>query len=397
MINVLQLISSQGYFGAENMVVQLAGELHKRGDCNVVAGVIENLATPHVEVAEESEKRGVRSMIFPCRGKLDTRTILAIRSFCQEEKVDLIHSHGYKANLYAFFATRSLGNIGLVATCHNWLGDDPKMKLFAAADRFFLRYFSAVAAVSEELKRKIINAGIEAEKVHVQNNGIDLERFGVAPGTREEVRAALGIPESAVVIGTVGRISAEKGHVHLLNTTAELINRHPQTFFLIVGDGELRQQLEKEWGGSRVIFTGYRSDLPQLYSCMDIFALPSLTEGLPLVLLEAMAAGLPVVASRVGSVPDLVVDGDSGLLVEPADDTALHRSLLHLLNDPETRKTMGANARGRVMAGYSAATMAAGYQALYSAALGHRSPQARCRLSGSGGPVRKGHAAPRHP
>ncbi len=362
-MKILQLISSIGYFGAENVIVQLSHELNNTRSCEVASGVIKNLAAPHVEVADESKKLGIESVIFPCRGKFDLNTLFQLRRFCKGKKIDIIHSHGYKANLYAFFSTLSLP-IALVATCHNWLGDDPKMKLFASLDRFFLRNFSYIATVSVELRDKIIQGNISPKRITTIRNGIDLTRFEDKKDSGK-LKSALGIPEQNQVIGTVGRISAEKGHVHFLNQAKTIEKEHQGTTFLIVGDGELQEELQKKYREKNIIFTGLRSDLPELYDCMDIFVLPSLTEGLPMVLLEAMASRLPVVATAVGSVPDLVKDHKTGFLVEPADEKSLQDRLLYLLREPEKRRAMGEAAYYLVKEGYSSAMMAKEYLSVY--------------------------------
>jgi len=367
-MKILQLISSKGYFGAENVLVQLAAQLNKDKNFQPIAGVIENSVAPHREVADESRKKGISTAIFPCQDKFDLQTILQLRRYVREQGIDIIHSHGYKSNLYSFFSTLGLSTAN-VATCHNWLGDKAKMKFYTAIDLFFLRRFSHAVAVSPDVRERMLKSGIPAEKVSVVGNGIDVDRFeNTSPPNN--VKAQLGIPDHHSVVGTVGRLSPEKGHIHLLNVFEAIQSEFPDVSFLIVGDGPSREELQKKFDNPSVIFTGLRSDLPELYKCMDIFALPSLTEGLPMVLLEAMASALPVIATSVGSVPDVMIGGETGLLLSPGEEGVLRKHLVYLLRNPEERRRMGQKGHARVKEEYSAAKMANDYKSIYLATLG---------------------------
>ena len=143
----------------------------------------------------------------------------------------------------------------------------------------------------------------------------------------------------------------------------------PDTSCLFVGDGDLRQALQSQHDKSNIIFTGLRKDLPELYACMDVFVLPSLTEGLPMVLLEAMGSKLPVIATRVGFIPNVVKDGETGYLVSPGNEEELKERLLQLLNDSEKRKLMGENGFLRVKADFSSSRMADEYMVIYRKAI----------------------------
>lgn len=368
-MKILQLISSRGFFGAENVLVQLAAELERKKNCHVISGVIKNLATPHMEVVDESKKKDIETICFPCKGKFDLQTIFHLRRFIKKKEINLVHSHGYKSNLYSFFASLGLP-VALVATCHNWLGDDAKMKFYSSLDRFFLRKFSYVVAVSSDVENNIIQSKVVSSKVSIVRNGIDLSRFEKKLEPPTALKSSLGIPKKHLVIGTVGRISPEKGLRHLLNLTNIIEKDCPETSFLIVGDGDLRKKLQADFDKPNIIFTGLRSDLPELYSCMDIFVLPSLTEGLPMVLLEAMYSRLPVVATRVGYVPQVVKDKETGFLVAPGDEDDLRAKLLYLIGKPEERQLMGQKGHTVVKESFSSARMAGEYLKVYQKALG---------------------------
>lgn len=152
-MNILQLISSSGFFGAENVVVQLLSQLVKDTPYSLSLGLINNLYNPHTEIADHCKELPVKIVNFTCKNKIDPQTILQIRRFLISNRIDIVHSHGYKSNLFAFLATVAT-KTSLIATCHNWLGNDSKMKFYALLDRLILRCFTQVVGVSREVEKK---------------------------------------------------------------------------------------------------------------------------------------------------------------------------------------------------------------------------------------------------
>jgi len=182
---------------------------------------------------------------------------------------------------------------------------------------------------------------------------------------RERARRDLGIPEGAIVVGWVGRISREKGLDILMEAARPIIEDRHDAIFLLVGDGPLRQSLESAHSFKGIRFAGLRNDTPACYAAFDIFTLPSLNEGLPMVILEAMASGLPVVASRVGAIPKVVEHGKSGFLVEPGRPDLLEAEIRRLVMDRAGARQMGIKGRERVERNFSSAVMAGNYEVLY--------------------------------
>lgn len=329
-----------------------------------------------MEVAEEAKRQNFPVSVFPCNGKLDLKTIYLIKQFLSKQEIDIIHTHGYKSNLYALAA--SLGKqVSRITTCHNWLGDDPKMRLYAWLDKFFLNRFDRVIAVSDPVKQEIINHNISAAKVLTIYNGIDTDRFN-GQGKADSVRKEFSIEKDCKVIGTVGRLSEEKGHVLLMQAAEKILQEYPKVVFLIVGDGPLKRHLEAKadqlakieftkTGCSKAhfVFPGVRNDMPTIYSLVDIFVLPSLTEGLPMVLLEAMAAQKPVVATKVGAVPRVIEDGHSGLLIQPGDVNALFKAIVELLKNPQKAYHLAQHAHQKVKSHFSSKRMAERYMEVY--------------------------------
>lgn len=379
MPNVLQLISSSGFYGADNVLIELSRELEK-STFRPFVGVFKNSQNPHLEIATVAAQHSLPVITFPCNGKLDLRTVITLRKYLKANAIDIVHTHGYKTNFYALAALVGK-RMACVTTCHNWLGGDAKMKFYAALDKRLLNRFDRIVAVSDRVQEEILNHHIASEKALMINNGIDIKRFHTHTG-KALIKQKLGIDPDAMVIGTVGRLSDEKGHVNLLEAAIHVIERYPKVVFLIVGDGPLRKQLEAKateitdrisektgFSHPHFIFTGVRNDMPDIYSIMDIFTLPSFEEGLPMVILETMASKTPIISTRVGAIPSVLEDGRSGLFVTPGDVTGLAAAIVDLLENEEKRDTLSKNAWQRVEREFSSRKMAEKYIAVYEDAL----------------------------
>ncbi|MCG8431393.1 MAG: glycosyltransferase, partial [Candidatus Omnitrophica bacterium] len=175
-MRILHLISSAGMYGAERMLLSLVSEHRKSKECHVQIAAFKNSGNPHLELAEAAEKEGIDTTVFFCRGQLDFSAIGKLKHCIRKNRIDLIHSHGYKADFYAFFATFRM-DIKRVATCHTWYSTSRKMFMYEMLDKKILRRFDAVAAVSRELRCDILKSGLDEHKVQMICNGIDMERF----------------------------------------------------------------------------------------------------------------------------------------------------------------------------------------------------------------------------
>lgn len=365
-LKILQLISSSGFFGAENVLFELSYELKKLGH-SVTIGVFQNLHNPNLELFKTARENSIQAHAFSCAGKMDIKTISSIASFVRENSFDIVHSHGYKSNIYAV-----LSNIRnrkpIVATCHNWIVSSGKMGLYTKLDKLFLKRFDAVVPVSTTVRDLLFKAGIRKDRVFLIENGVNMRRFGSADKADDELRSAL-FKEDGVVIGTVGRLTAEKGHTYLLKAARKVLDKNPGCFFLIVGDGPLRESLEEEAKSlgiaERTVFTGKRADIPALLSAMDIFTMPSLTEGQPMALLEAMASGTPIVATSVGDIPRILKNGETGQIVPPEDPNALAQAILIDINDRKKAQERAKRALAEALTRYSSARMAEEYLKVY--------------------------------
>jgi glycosyltransferase involved in cell wall biosynthesis len=213
-----------------------------------------------------------------------------------------------------------------------------------------------IIAVCEAARQaEIQRSHVSPDKVVTIYNGIDVAPFAVS--TRQAIRRELGIDADAFLLGVIGRLHRQKGHVYLFQALRQVRPQFADVRLLVVGDCRLRNELvaqaEREGVADVVIFTGARGDIPEILSALDLFVLPSLWEGLPNVVLEAMAAGLPVVATAVGGTPELIINGETGLLVPPQDADSLAQAILHLLANPEQANAMGRAGRMHVQSKFA--------------------------------------------
>jgi len=285
------------------------------------------------------------------------------------ERPDVLHTHQLGALLYAGRAARR-ARVPLVV--HTEHGKHYAGRLrWRLLGRFAARSARRVFAVSGDIGRELCGCGIASptKVIHVPN-GVDADRFELADGPGE-LRREFGLPADGPVIGTVGRLTALKRQDVLLKGFARL--EHPTARLLIVGDGPAREELVNLAARlgitNRVVFAGYREQPERAVGAMDVFALTSESEGMPLAILEAWAAGKPVVASRVGGVPELVADGRTGLLFSAGDDAEAARLLSRLLTDRPLAAALGAAGRALVRERYDTRVMAATYVRHYRALL----------------------------
>jgi glycosyltransferase involved in cell wall biosynthesis len=319
-------------------------------------------------LAEVAKKQGLDVKIFPCQGRFDRETVGMIKDQIAKQGVQILHSHNYKSNFYAWRGIENSNNgVQWVVTNHG-RRSGAKLLFYTFLDGFIVRRADKVIAVSEEIRKRMKRAGIAEEKICLIDNGVNLDRFpsSADPNT---IKESLGIDREAQVIGTVGALTLEKGHVYLLRAAAKVIKTFPRAVFLLVGDGKERLNLATSVSQlgiqDNVIFTGMRKDVPEILPILDVFLLPSLNEGLPMALLEAQAARVPTVSTRVGGIPAVVEDGTTGILIPPKDSDAIVQAISRMLLDRKTALEMGQKGCERVRDHFSSQTMASKYISIY--------------------------------
>ena len=306
------------------------------------------------------------------RGPWDWRVVPELLNICRREKVAIWHGHDYKSNALGLLLRR-FWRMHLITTVHGWVHQTRRTPLYYWVDRLCLPRYERVVCVSEDLRERCLACGVPADCCALIENAIDTAEFSRRlPAAEAKGRA--GVPPSRFVIGAVGRLSAEKGLDLLIRSVAQLLKQGRDVELLIAGEGDQKPALLAliaELGvGDRVRLLGYRADTRELYQAMDVYALSSYREGLPNVLLEAMALEVPVVATRIAGVPRLIRDGENGLLVEPGDPEGLTRALTRLLDDDGLRSRLGRAGRRTIEAGYSFDVRMQKFRALYDQLLG---------------------------
>lgn len=281
---------------------------------------------------------------------------------------DVLCCHGYKSNLVGRVAARRVG-IPAVAVSRGWTGENFKVRFYERLDRWHLRLMDQVVCVSEAQAAKVRRARVRPERVRVIRNAIDPTRFAAPdPRYRTKLQRYFRQPRSAIV-GAAGRLSPEKGFDVLLAAAARVLRRDPDAGFILFGDGPLRAELAQQIAaaglGGAFVLTGFRADLDRFLPHFDLLVLPSYTEGLPNVVLEACAAGVPVVATAVGGTPEVIEDGISGFLVPPGDPDTMADRIVASLASEEMLQDMSANARERIGERFGFAVQARQYRELF--------------------------------
>ena len=368
----LQVRSSAGLYGADRVVLALNRALDRGGARGRLLS-INNYRMHEQALHDTASASGHDAVLLPWRGRVDATTIGALAAQIGAARSrtgtpPVVHVHDYKSAFYAWLATRREHHAGmpapLVATLHGWVEGSTALRLYTRLELALLRRFDALVVVSEEQIGRLARAGVPRSRIRHIDNGIDCP-------TRDEAAAAalrmqLGLSADARVFSAIARLSSEKNLAMLLRSFAPVAARHPDPVLLLVGDGPERDELEGLARtlelGERVRFLGMRHDMPAIHTLTDHLVLPSLTEGMPLVVLEAMACEVPVIASAVGDIPRLLERSAHGRTVPPGDAAALEAALESALAAPRARDIA---ARDHVRERHGAQAMAAEYVALY--------------------------------
>lgn len=359
-LRVLHLRSSAGVYGAERVLLTLLPALPALG-IEVVLGCLRNPYQPAVALHEHALAAGIDSRLVRCDGRLDLGTVAAIRVLADEAGADVLHVHDYKGAFHARLANRP--RRPLVATMHGQFADSAAVRLYNWIERRLARGADRVCVVSDAMRGPLERAGVPRARTIEVPNGVDLGRF--VPAERAAARHALGLPREARVFGTAMRLLEVKDPLGLVGAFAR--TGPGDAHLAIAGDGPLRPALEARIDalglGAHVHLLGVRDDLERVYPAFDAFVLPSRSEGLPMALLEAMACGVPPIASAVGRVPE-VLEGlppGTATTVPPGDEAALAAALAAFAPPAEAAGAL----RARVLERFSSGALARAYAEIY--------------------------------
>jgi glycosyltransferase involved in cell wall biosynthesis len=360
----VQLISTGGFYGAERTLLELATFLRDQGwDSRIV--VLEGNGAG--EMTRRAADNGIACQAFVTSGRLGLLPMLRrLKAMLAQESRAVIHSHGYKPDilLAALGVPRRLP---CLATCHSWYSTTVKLKALEYVDKWAVRRFDHVVAVSDEIYRDLRASGMPDARVSRINNAISIP---VLDTDRNKIRAEWNVAPDEKLVVQIGRLAKSKRNALLLKIVAAL-PADIAVRVVFVGDGEEREALgayarELKIDG-RVIFAGYRRNAPAIMAAADVLAITSNQEGLPIVILEAMAVGCPIIATAVGAIPQ-VLNGESAWIIPVDDDAGLMQALREALSDTSVAKDRAAVAKSVFLGSYERDVMGQRYLELYERA-----------------------------
>ena len=365
-LKVLHVIDSEGIYGAETMLLGLMVEQQRMGTIPMLCSIGSRRA-PEKAIEAEAATKGIAVARIRMSNGPNLFGVLKILRVAAEGRVDLIHSHGYKGNILLGFLPKAIRKVPLVATLHGWTssGGLSRMVLYEWLDALSLTGMDAAVLVSKGMLANPRIARRHYRNLTVVDNGISMEYDAVL--SEGDPIASFCDPE--ITIGCIGRLSLEKGHRFLVSALRFARDRGAPLKLVIVGEGPERANLEAQIADlgltAHVLLPGYVKDASRCIPLFSLFVLPSLTEGLPITLLEAMRSRVPCIATTVGGIPHVLDHGRSGLLVPPSDAEGLARAILELLGRPDLRTAISEEAYRKIGSEYSAAAMAMKYDRLY--------------------------------
>jgi glycosyltransferase involved in cell wall biosynthesis len=369
---VAHVIHSGGFFGAEKVLFDLAASSVGRPGFTVklIAFLDPDQATN--EISRRIESLGLEVVYFPCAGGIGPVVLWRYAALLRKHRISLVHTHGYKpAMFHAFSRLLRMHRVPTVATAHGFLRTSTRLKdrLYFRLEMFAYGRAESLIAVSDETARYIRaeKSGINLKTIR---NGIDTR---VALRKHGPLRKAMpGLREGQIIIGSIGRLVSVKNQRLLVDAVASL--RDPRCRLAIIGDGPDREALTRFWRealpGSEPCLIPFQEDILEWLNDMDVFALPSLSEGMPMTVLEAGLLSKPVIASRVGGIPELIRHGENGLLFPSGDKAALAQGLKRLLDDPGEAARLGANLNALVRRDFDLQAVSRGYFDIYTEVLG---------------------------
>ncbi|HEV8620377.1 MAG TPA: glycosyltransferase [Nitrospiraceae bacterium] len=386
-IRVLRIIGRLNIGGPAIHVVNLSAGLDpSRFEQLLVVGT-ENSAEG--SMLDHALSKGVKPLIIPeivtafSLTPRDLKALVKLYLVIRRQRPHIVHTHTAKAGFLGRLAAWLAGVPLIVHTyhghvLHGYFGP-VKALLLCRMERGLARFTNCILTVSEEIKRELVTYGVApAEKIIVIPLGFDLEPFLNCQRLRGQFRREFGLNAESRLVGIVGRLFPIKNHRLFLDAAARIATCERAARFVIVGDGALRSAIEqqaKELGiADQVLFTGWRRDLPRVYADLDVLVVSSDNEGTPVSAIEAMAAGCPVVGTRVGGIPDLIIENETGFLVTPRDPESLATAVLDVLQNAETARRIGRNAMAMVRTRFALQRLIADMDHLYRELLRQKAP-----------------------
>ncbi len=368
---ILHLIDSQGMYGAERVVIMLLSHL-KDSKFRGILGCIREREDEVPVIAREAQRMGISLHYFTMKRGFNPFGLHQINKYVIDERIRVIHSHGYKGDIYAGLLRRR--DIKKISTVHGWSQNTEglRMSLYEYVHSKMLSRMSRVVAVSQAVKGDLMSRGVIGDKIDLIYNGIGMEQFKPTADLTQ-LRQRFGIQKEVSLIGAVGRLENIKGHLFLLDAMKILREDKNSYHLAIAGDGPLKDDIIHHIRQHRlescVTLLGFTDQIHEFLSMIDIFIMPSLSEGMPLALLEAMAHRKPVVASSVGGITEVIEHDKNGILVPPGNAGEIVRVIRELTRNPARMAEIAAEGCKTVAQRFTSQVMVKDYINLYSEAL----------------------------
>ncbi len=317
-------------------------------------------------LVERARAKGIDTEAVRMRGEIDPFAVARLRGIFKRFRPEIVHFHTSHAHTLGVAAAALLGRNRPRTLLTRRVDFSIYRHSFFGLNGIKYRHVDHIVAISRAIREVLVDDGLDPAGIDLVPSGIDTSRFDVEP---TDLRAEFGLPEDTVILVNVAYFAPHKGQTYLVEATPRILEESPNCALVFIGDGELRASLEArvhELGVSeRVFFAGFRTDVPAVLRGSDICVMPSFKEGLGTSVLDALWCGLPVVAAATGGIPEIVHDGENGILVPPRDSEALANAILRLLKDPEERAKLGRGGPAVVESGYTVDQMIEGNIAVY--------------------------------
>lgn len=370
---VLHFIESEGVYGAESVLLNLSREMEKTPEYDPIVGCIVSRVSQKSCLFDKALEIGIPAQKFVLRNHWVLPDLPRVAKQVERLGIDLIHSHGYKPSVFGFLISLLTG-IPIMATCHLWFMNARlpiKMRIMIRLELFLYRFFPIIVAVSEPIKKILRAKGIPDHKVRIINNGIVLSDYGKNNADRaDRLKHTLDLGKGDVCVLNVGRLSRQKAQWQIISAADRLRKCcNGRLRFFIVGEGPLRaefqNQIESHDLQSFVHLLGFRDDVGDLLQVADIFLLPSLDEGMPMALLEAMASLTPVITTPVGDIPKLIEHNHNGLIIGVNNFDDLLERIREIAESDGLRQRLAQRALETIKQSYSSEKMYCEYKRLY--------------------------------
>ncbi|MGZ8158481.1 MAG: glycosyltransferase family 4 protein [Methylobacter sp.] len=386
-IKILHLITHLGFGGGlDNTLLTVNGHSRDRFEVHLAAGQIEQ-GEAYSDWSARAEECADSLFIIPALHRSvhllhDMQAVNQIANLIKQQNYQIVHTHTAKAGILGRIAARRAGVPVIIHTYHafGWqVAQSPqdsalrkllnplKEQVYVAVERYGASISDGLIAVADLNKREVIERKVApAEKLTTIYSGIDLDRFSARSTDRNELCRRFGLDPALPIVGMIGRLSTQKAPLDFVKAAKLALQSRPDAQFIMVGDGPMEQEVEAAIGSEhRIKILGFMENITDIFAILDVFALSSLWEGLGRALTEAMIMNIPVAATDVGGVPELVIHKETGLLSAPRDPAQLAKNIVWLLDHPEEARKMSQRAHSRVVPAFSGRHMVERIEALY--------------------------------